>query len=126
MSEAVSGRPGTENAAATSRDAFARWPVHVFEEKDYCYGVGPLALRVDRVGWAAQESVSGDGRAPAAAARPTATPSSHRSGSGADEESDTTSAARPTDEAAADDQELESLPTTHQQPMRSPLGSLFG
>ena len=25
MSEAVSGRPGTENAAAASRDAFARW-----------------------------------------------------------------------------------------------------
>ena len=82
----------------------------------------------DLEGWAAQEYVSVDGRAPAAAARPTATPSSHRSGStGDDEEMDTTSAARPTDEAdAADEDESESMPTTQQQPKRSPFGSLFG
>ena len=81
----------------------------------------------DLDGWAAQEYVSVDGRAPAAAARPTATPSSHRSGSSDDEETNTTSAARPTDEAdAGDDEESASMPTTHQQPKRSPFGSLFG
>jgi uncharacterized protein YraI len=81
----------------------------------------------DLDGWAAQEYVSVDGRAPAAAARPTATPSMHRSGSNQDEDADTTTAARPTDDAEAlDDAEFESMPTKHQQPMRSPLGSLFG
>ena len=50
----------------------------------------------------------------------------HRSGSDMDEKTDTTTAARPTDEAGSrDDEEFESLPTRHQQPMRSPL-SLFG
>jgi len=38
----------------------ARWPVHVFEERDYCYGVGPLALRVDRVGWTSPVPYEGD------------------------------------------------------------------
>jgi hypothetical protein len=27
------------------------WPVHEFAETDYCYGVGPLTLKVDRVEW---------------------------------------------------------------------------
>jgi hypothetical protein len=82
----------------------------------------------DLDGWAAQEYVSVDGRAPAAPARPTATPSSHRAGSsGDDEETNTTSAARPTDEAdALDDEESASTPTMQQQPKRSPFGSLFG
>jgi len=81
----------------------------------------------DLDGWAAQEYVSVDGRAPAAPARPTATPSSHRAGSsGDDEETNTTSAARPTDEADALDEESESTPTMQQQPKRSPFGSLFG
>ena len=83
----------------------------------------------DLDGWAAQEYVSVDGRAPAAPARPTATPSSHRSGSTGDddEETNTTSAARPSDEAdALDGDESESTPTMQQQPKRSPFGSLFG
>jgi hypothetical protein len=25
--------------------------VHVFAERDYCYGIGPLALKVHRVQW---------------------------------------------------------------------------
>ena len=80
----------------------------------------------DLDGWAAREYVSVDGRAPAAAARPTATPSSHRSGSDRDEDADTTRSARPTDEAASpEDEESEGMPTQHEQPMRSPL-SLFG
>ncbi|AGL21518.1 hypothetical protein [Actinoplanes sp. N902-109] len=28
-----------------------RWPAHVFEESDYCYGIGPLSLRLHRVEW---------------------------------------------------------------------------
>ncbi|MCA2215758.1 hypothetical protein [Jidongwangia harbinensis] len=28
-----------------------RGPLHEFAEVDYCYGVGPLTLRVDRIGW---------------------------------------------------------------------------
>jgi hypothetical protein len=40
--------------------SIARWPVHVFEERDYCYGVGPLALRVDRVGWSSPIPYEGD------------------------------------------------------------------
>ena len=83
---------------------------------------------VDLDGWAAQEYVSVDGRAPATATRPTTTPSSHRAGStGDDEETNTTSAARPSDEAdALNDEESESAPTMQQQPKRSPFGSLFG
>ena len=27
------------------------WPVRVFAEPDYCYGFGPLTLRVERVDW---------------------------------------------------------------------------
>ena len=46
---------------------------------------------VDLDGWAAQQYISVDGRAPATAARSTATPSSHRSGSDPDEEADATS-----------------------------------
>jgi hypothetical protein len=37
-----------------------RWPVHVFAETDYCYGVGPLTLRVRRVEWAKPIPYEGD------------------------------------------------------------------
>lgn len=36
------------------------WPVHVFAESDYCYGIGPLALRVDRVEWTKPVPYEGD------------------------------------------------------------------
>lgn len=29
----------------------AETPVREFAETDYCYGVGPLTIRIDRVGW---------------------------------------------------------------------------
>jgi hypothetical protein len=34
--------------------------VHVFAEHDYCYGIGPLALRVDRVEWTKPVPYEGD------------------------------------------------------------------
>jgi hypothetical protein len=37
-----------------------RWPLHVFAEADYCYGIGPLTLRVDRVEWARPIPYEGD------------------------------------------------------------------
>ena len=131
---------GTANAAGTGR---CTDNVNVRESPDITSDIVAVCERgqsvqvgkaqdgfvqlTDLDGWAAQEYVSVDGRAPAAAARPSATPSSHRSGSTGDEETDTTSAARPTDEAdGLDDEESESSPTTHQQPKRSPIGSLFG
>ena len=131
---------GTANAAGTGR---CTDNVNVRESPDITSDIVAVCERgqsvqvgktqdgfvqlTDLDGWAAQEYVSVDGRAPAAATRPTATPSSHRSGSTGDEETGTTSAARPTDEAdGPDDEESESLPTTHQQPKRSPIGSLFG
>jgi hypothetical protein len=131
---------GTANAAGTGR---CTDNVNVRESPDITSDIVAVCERgqsvqvgrtedgfvqlTDLDGWAAQEYVSVDGRAPAAAARPTATPSSHRSGSTGDEETDTTSAARPTGEAdALDDDEFESMPTTQQQPKRSPIGSLFG
>jgi hypothetical protein len=131
---------GTANAAGTGR---CTDNVNVREKPDITSEIVAVCERgqsvqvgktqdgfvqlADLDGWAAQEYVSVDGRAPAAAARPTATPSSHRSGSSDDEETNTTSAARPTDEAdAGDDEESASMPTTHQQPKRSPFGSLFG
>jgi len=40
--------------------SIARWPVRVFQEQDYCYGVGPLALRVARVGWTSPVPYEGD------------------------------------------------------------------
>jgi hypothetical protein len=40
--------------------AVPRWPVHVFAEADYCYGIGPLTLRVDRVEWAKPIPYEGD------------------------------------------------------------------
>ncbi|BCJ53511.1 hypothetical protein Asp14428_49860 [Actinoplanes sp. NBRC 14428] len=38
----------------------ARWPIHVFQEQDYCYGIGPLALRLQRVEWAKPIPYEGD------------------------------------------------------------------
>ena len=132
---------GTANAAGTGR---CTDNVNVREQPDITSEIVAVCERgqsvqvgktqdgfvqlTDLDGWAAQEYVSVDGRAPASAARPTTTPSSHRTGStGDDEETNTTSAARPTDEAGAlDDEESESTPTMQQQPKRSPFGSLFG
>ncbi|MFI5936298.1 hypothetical protein [Actinoplanes sp. NPDC051494] len=37
-----------------------RWPVHTFEETDYCYGIGPLALRLNRVEWRKPIPYEGD------------------------------------------------------------------
>jgi hypothetical protein len=38
----------------------ACWPVHVFEETDYCYGIGSLALRLNRVEWGKPIPYEGD------------------------------------------------------------------
>jgi hypothetical protein len=35
-------------------------PVHEFDEIDYCYGIGPLTLRVDRVDWDRPVPYEGD------------------------------------------------------------------
>ena len=37
-----------------------RWPVHVFAETDFSYGIGPLTLRVDGVEWAKPIPYEGD------------------------------------------------------------------
>nr|BFE67165.1 hypothetical protein GCM10020092_004660 [Actinoplanes digitatis] len=34
--------------------------MHVFAEADYCYGIGPLTLRVDRIEWAKPIPYEGD------------------------------------------------------------------
>jgi hypothetical protein len=34
--------------------------VHEFDEVDYCYGIGPLTLKVDRVGWDRPVPYEGD------------------------------------------------------------------
>jgi hypothetical protein len=36
------------------------WPAQVFEETDYCYGIGPLVIRVDRVEWTKPVPYEGD------------------------------------------------------------------
>jgi hypothetical protein len=83
----------------------------------------------DLDGWAAQEYVSVDGHAPASPmTRTTATPHSNRSGSGSDEETNTTSTAKPTRAADPinDDDFGDDFPATSQRPnMSSPLGGLF-
>jgi hypothetical protein len=92
----------------------------------------------DLDGWAAQEYVSVNGRAPAASARPTTTPSNHRSDPVADDDADTTSTATPTDEAEttstatptdeavpAGDENFANFPTTNQQPTGNPLAGLL-
>jgi uncharacterized protein YraI len=80
----------------------------------------------DLEGWAAQEYVSVDGRAPAASARPTTTPSNHRSEPTSDDEAETTSTATPTDEAdPSDDGNFGTFPTTNQQPTSNPLSGLL-
>ena len=38
----------------------ARWSVHIFEEADYCWGLGPLALRLHRVEWLRPVPYDGD------------------------------------------------------------------
>jgi hypothetical protein len=86
----------------------------------------------DLDGWAAQEYVSVDGHAPASgSARTTTAPRSNhndRGDSASDEETNTTSTAKPTraadpinDENFGDD-----FPTTNEQPRRSPIGGLLG
>ncbi|RZU50772.1 hypothetical protein EV385_2555 [Krasilnikovia cinnamomea] len=47
-------RGGRLRAAVPSR------PVQVFAETDYCYGQGPLILKVDRVEWAKPVPHDGD------------------------------------------------------------------
>jgi hypothetical protein len=37
-----------------------RGPLHRFAEADYCYGIGPLTLRVDRIGWDRPVPFEGD------------------------------------------------------------------
>jgi hypothetical protein len=37
-----------------------RGPLHEFDEEDYCYGIGPLTLRVDRIGWDRPVPYEGD------------------------------------------------------------------
>jgi len=36
------------------------WPIHEFAEADYCYGVGPLTIKVDRVEWDRPVPYEGD------------------------------------------------------------------
>jgi hypothetical protein len=36
------------------------WPAREFDEADYCYGIGPLTLKVDRVGWDRPVPYEGD------------------------------------------------------------------
>jgi hypothetical protein len=70
--------------------------------------------------------VSVDGRKPAASARPTTTPSNHRSDPRADDEAETTSTATPTDEADPEHEEnVDTFPTTNQRPMGNPFGALL-
>ena len=62
---AAPGRKAWSPAAPVIRSgrlqpAVPRWPVHVFAEADYCYGVGPLMLRVDRVEWTKPIPYEGD------------------------------------------------------------------
>ncbi|MEV6341855.1 hypothetical protein [Actinoplanes sp. NPDC051851] len=33
------------------RPSGPRWPVHEFAESDYCYGIGPIRMRLVRVDW---------------------------------------------------------------------------
>src|SRR6266511_2500241 len=44
--------------------------VHEFDEVDYCYGIGPLTLKVDRVGWERPAPSARTGAAVARAAAP--------------------------------------------------------
>ena len=130
---------GTANAAGTGR---CTDNVNVREEPDITSQIVAVCERgqavqvgktqdgfvqlTDLDGWAAQEYVSVDGRSPAASARPTATPSNHRFDPFADDEAETTSTARPTDEAAAaDDESVDNVPTTSQRPMGNPFGGLL-
>jgi len=41
------GHSDGDDTQASSRPG----PVHVFAEADYCYGAGPLTIRVERVDW---------------------------------------------------------------------------
>ena len=115
---------GTANAAGTGR---CTDNVNVREQPDITSEIVAVCERgqsvqvgktqdgfvqlTDLDGWAAQEYVSVDGRAPASAARPTTTPSSHRAGSTGD--------ADPADES------VDNFPTTNQRPMSNPLGGLL-
>ena len=37
-----------------------RWPVHEFAEADYCFGVGALTMKVDRIDWERPVPYEGD------------------------------------------------------------------
>ena len=133
---------GTANAAGTGR---CTDNVNVREEPDITSQIVAVCERgqavqvgktqdgfvelTDLEGWAAQEYVSVDGRAPATSARPsarpTATPSSHRFDPLADDEAETTSTARPTGDADPADESVDNFPTTNQRPMSNPLGGLL-
>ena len=40
--------------------AVPRWLVHAFDEADYCYGLGTLTMKVDRIGWDRPVPYEGD------------------------------------------------------------------
>ena len=130
---------GTANAAGTGR---CTDNVNVREEPDITAQIVAVCERgqsvqvgktqdgfvqlTDLDGWAAQEYVSVDGRAPAASTRPTTTPSNHRSDPSADDAGKTTSTAKPTDEAGpGDDENVDAFPTPSQRPMNNPLAGLL-
>jgi hypothetical protein len=37
-----------------------RWPVHEFAESDYCFGIGALTMKVDRIDWERPVPYEGD------------------------------------------------------------------
>jgi uncharacterized protein YraI len=83
----------------------------------------------DLDGWAAQEYVSVDGHTPASSTRTTATPRSKHSDPASDEETNTTSTAKPTRKAdpISDENFGEDFPTTtnERQTTSSPFGGLL-
>ena len=131
---------GTANAAGTGR---CTDNVNVREEPDITSQIVAVCERgqavqvgktqdgfvqlTDLDGWAAQEYVSVDGRAPASSAGTTTTTSSHhRFDPLADDEVGTTSTATPTDEADPEHEEnVDTFPTTNQRPMGNPFGALL-
>jgi len=42
------------------RQSGPAWPVYEFAESDYCYGIGPIRLRLQRVNWAQPIPHEGD------------------------------------------------------------------
>jgi SH3 domain-containing protein len=77
----------------------------------------------DLGGWAAQEYVSVDGRAPAAMTRTTSTPRGHHAGDPSDSAAGASTTATPSDETDPAD---ETDPTSQPPRPRGALSSLFG